>query len=99
LLEKVNFLKRFISNLSGKTQAFTPLLRLKKEDVFKWEPEHQAAFEDIKSYLVNPHILSPPLKNMIMKLYILASEFTIGSMLAQEDENGVEQPFIILVGC
>jgi len=30
LLGKVNFLRRFISNLSGKTQVFLPLLRLKK---------------------------------------------------------------------
>jgi len=45
LLGKINFLIRFISNLSGKTQAFSPLLRLKKEDVFKWEPEHQKAFD------------------------------------------------------
>ena len=35
LLGKINFLRRFILNLSGKTQAFSPLLRLKKEDVFK----------------------------------------------------------------
>ena len=31
LLGKINFLRRFISNLSGKTQAFSHLLRLKKE--------------------------------------------------------------------
>nr|KYP60896.1 Transposon Ty3-I Gag-Pol polyprotein [Cajanus cajan] len=31
LLGKVNFLRRFISNLSGKTKVFSPLLRLKKE--------------------------------------------------------------------
>src|ERR1051325_3104983 len=29
LLGKINFLRRFISNLSGRTQAFSPLLRLK----------------------------------------------------------------------
>jgi len=40
LLWKINFLRRFISNLSGKTQAFSPLLHLKKEDVFKWKSEH-----------------------------------------------------------
>ena len=34
-LGKINFLRRFISNLSGKTQAFSPLLRLNKE-VFDW---------------------------------------------------------------
>jgi len=43
LLGKINFLRRFISNLSGRTEAFSPLLRLKKEDVFKWEPQHQKA--------------------------------------------------------
>jgi hypothetical protein len=78
------------------TQAFFPLLRLKKEDVFKWEQEHQRAFEEIKSYLANPPILSPLLKNKNMKLYIAASECTIGSMLAQEDENGVERAIYYL---
>ena len=34
LLGKVNFLKRCISNLSGKTKVFSPLLRLKKEVEF-----------------------------------------------------------------
>jgi len=96
LLGKINFLRRFISNLSGRAQAFSPLLRLKKEDVFKWEPEHQKAFEEIKSYLTNPPILSPLLKDRRMKLYIAASEGTIGSMLAQEDENGVERAIYYL---
>jgi len=91
LLGKVYFLIRFISNLSGKTQAFSPLLRLKKDDVFKWEPEHQRAFEEMKSYLTNPLILSPLIKDKSMKLYVTASECTIGSMLTQEDENGVER--------
>lgn len=31
LLGKINFLRRFILNLSGNTQALSPLLRLKKE--------------------------------------------------------------------
>jgi len=73
-----------------------PLLRLKKEDVFKWVPEHQKAFEEIKSYLTNPLILSPLLKDRRMKLYIATSECTKGSMLAQEDENGVERAIYYL---
>jgi len=96
LLGKINFLRRFISNLTGRAQAFSPLLRLKKEDVFKWEPEHQKAFEEIKSYLTNPPILSPLMKDRRMKLYIAASEYTISSMLAQEDENGVERAIYYL---
>ncbi|KAK2389329.1 hypothetical protein QL285_062925 [Trifolium repens] len=89
-LGKVNFLRRFISNLSGKAQAFSPLLRLKKDDPFKWNEEHQKAFDDIKDYLIKPPVLMPPNRNKAMKLYIAASEKTIGSMLAQEDDNGIE---------
>jgi len=91
LLGKINFLRRFISNLSGRTEVFSPLLRLKKKDFFKWESEHQKAFDDIKAYLMNLPILLPPLRDKLMKLYIAASYNTIGSMLSQEDENGVER--------
>ena len=35
-LSKVNFLRRFISNLSRKIDAFTPILRLKNEAEFTW---------------------------------------------------------------
>ena len=86
LLGKINFLRRFISNLNGKTQVFSPLLRLKKEDSFNWVQEHQKAFDAIKDYLT-----MPPIRNKSLKLYISASDWTIGSMLAQEDENGVER--------
>lgn len=39
LLGKINLLRRFISNLSGKTHKFSPLLQLKQES-FNWIPEH-----------------------------------------------------------
>ena len=35
-LGKVNYLRRFISNLSRKVDAFTPILRLKNEAEFTW---------------------------------------------------------------
>ena len=35
-LGKVNFLRRFIFNLSTKIDAFTPILRLKNETEFTW---------------------------------------------------------------
>ena len=35
-LSKVNFLRRFISNLSEKIDVFTPILRLKDEAEFTW---------------------------------------------------------------
>src|SRR6266487_1869175 len=96
LLGKINFLRRFISNLSGKSQPFSPLLRLKKDETFVWGFKQQKAFDEIKTYLSNPPTLVPPVRNKEMKLYISASEFTIGSMLAQEDENGVEKAIYYL---
>ncbi|XP_050894658.1 uncharacterized protein LOC127101322 [Lathyrus oleraceus] len=79
LLGKINFLRRFISKLSGRTQAFSPLLRL-KQGKYEWNDEHQKAFEKIKHYLTNPLILSPPCGKKPMRLYISASDTTIGSM-------------------
>jgi hypothetical protein len=35
-LGKVNYLRRFISNLDGKIDAFTPFLRLKNDVEFNW---------------------------------------------------------------
>ena len=95
LLGKINFLRRFISNLSGKTKVFSPLLRLKNED-FVWQEEHQEAFDKIKGYLVKPPILAPPVRHRPMRLYIAASNSTIGSMLVQQDEKGVERPIYYL---
>jgi len=45
---------------------------------------------------MNPPILLPPLWDKVMKLFIAASDNTIGSMLAQEDENGVERAIYYL---
>src|SRR4051812_17014127 len=95
LLGKINFLRRFISNLSGRTQAFSPLLRLKQVR-FEWRAEHQEAFDQIKQYLTCPPILSPPNGKKHMRLYISASDKTIGSMLAQEDENDIERAIYYL---
>ncbi|KAK2444268.1 protein NYNRIN [Trifolium repens] len=71
-------------------------LKLKKDEVFHWGIDQQKAFDDIKAYLSNPPTLMPPIRNKEMKLYISASDTTIGSMLAQEDENGVEKAIYYL---
>ncbi|XP_050914591.1 uncharacterized protein LOC127129449 [Lathyrus oleraceus] len=74
LLGKINFLRRFISNLSGRTQAFSPLLRL-KQGKFEWNDEHQKAFDKIKHYLTNPLILTPPCGKKPMRLLLKKFEY------------------------
>ncbi|KAM1863070.1 hypothetical protein ACFX14_003459 [Malus domestica] len=91
LLGKINFLRRFITNLAGKIQPLTPLLRLKDKKNFEWGPTHQQAFDSIKAYLTSPPVLVPPQRGKPLKLYISASEKSIGSLLAQNNEGGKEQ--------
>ncbi|CAL8993785.1 unnamed protein product, partial [Prunus brigantina] len=90
-LGKVNFLRRFISNLAGKIRPLTPLLRLKDAERFVWETEHQAAFDDIKKYLSQPPVLMPPKRGKPLRLYISASEGSIGCLLAQNNKSEREQ--------
>ncbi|KAM1172883.1 hypothetical protein ACFX2G_023418 [Malus domestica] len=44
LLRKINFLRRFIANFTGKMTAFSTLLKLKDSDKFEWHEEHRTAF-------------------------------------------------------
>ena len=51
LLGKINFIRRFISNMSERIQPFSPLLKLKNDQEFKWGDVQQKAFEEIKEYM------------------------------------------------
>ena len=84
LIDKVNFIRRFISNLSGRIQAFTPLLKLKPDQEFVWGEEQRKALEDVKQYLISPPVLVPPQADKPFKLYLSADERAIGSALVQE---------------
>jgi hypothetical protein len=51
LIGKINFVRRFISNLSGRIEPFMELVKIKANDEFCWGAEQQRAFEEIKEYL------------------------------------------------
>ena len=84
---KVNFLRRFISNLSGKIDAFTPILRLKDETKFTWGAKQQEAFEKIKVYLSSPPVLKVPRRGIPFRLYVATEDMVIGAVLTQETEG------------
>ncbi|XP_075507377.1 uncharacterized protein LOC142544201 [Primulina tabacum] len=95
-LGQVNYLRRFISNLSGKTKEFSQLLKLKDSGEFKWEKSHQKAFDVIKRYLSNPLVLMPLRYGMPLKLYISAAHESIGCLLVQNNHEGNEQAIYYL---
>jgi hypothetical protein len=60
-LGKLDYLRWFIFNLSGKISAFAPILWLKNEAEFTWGTEQQRAFDDIKKYLSSPSVMKAPM--------------------------------------
>jgi ribonuclease HI len=87
LIGKINFIRRFISNLSGRLEPFTPLLRLKADQEFTLGAEQRKALDNIKKYLSSPPVLVSPQKGVPFKLYLSADERSIGSILVQEFEG------------
>jgi len=87
LISKINFIRRFISNLSGKILAFTPLLKLKADQELIWGEEQQLALDEIKNYLTNPLVLIPPQQGKPFILYLSIDGLVIGSALIQEFEG------------
>ena len=90
-LGQVNYLRRFISNLVGKTKEFSDLVKLKDMEEFTWEERHQEAFNKIKEYLSKPHVLMPPIQGHPIKLYLSAANESISCLLAQKNLKGHEQ--------
>ena len=84
-LGKVNYLRRFISNLEGKTKEFSDLMKLKDMKEFRWEERHQAAFDKIKEYLSKRHVLMPPTQGHPLKLYSSTTNESICCLLAQNN--------------
>jgi hypothetical protein len=41
LIGKINFVRRFISNLSGRIEPFMDLVKIKADEEFRWEAEQQ----------------------------------------------------------
>ena len=83
----MNYLRRFISNLAGKIDAFTPILQLKNDAKFAWGAEQQEAFDLIKKYLSSAPVLKAPQVGAPFRLYIAAEDKVIGAVLTQETKG------------
>jgi hypothetical protein len=84
---KVNYLRQFISNLSGKISAFAPILWLKNEAEFTWGANQQRTFEDIKRYLSSPPVMKALIARILFWLYIAAEDVVIQVVLTQVTEG------------
>ena len=70
-----------------KLLPFSPLLKLKANQEFKWGDVQQKAFDEIKEYRKAPPVLVPPQLGKPFKLYVSADNHTIRLALMQEFEG------------
>ncbi|PKI71181.1 hypothetical protein CRG98_008430, partial [Punica granatum] len=84
-LGRLNYIARFIANLTDKCQPLFHLLR--KNAAIEWDEECQKAFDTIKAYLVQPPVLVLPTPGRPLLLYLTVRRQSLGCMLGQEEES------------
>lgn len=85
-LALLNFLRRFIPNLSDKTAPLNEML--KKDAKFLWTEERNTAFLSLKQCLVEPPVLSVPNFDLPFEIRTDASDYALGAVLLQHDGEG-----------
>ncbi|XP_058002305.1 uncharacterized mitochondrial protein AtMg00860-like [Hevea brasiliensis] len=68
-LAKLNYISRFISNITAKAEPIFKLL--KKNNTAKWDPACQEAFKRIKQYLSNLPVLVPLVMGRPLIMYMV----------------------------
>ena len=79
-----NFYRRFIQNFS---HIAKPLNELKGKKEWKWEEEHQKAFDELKDKITSQPVLALPKREGKFRVETDASEHAIGGVLSQEQEG------------
>ncbi|GKV34732.1 hypothetical protein SLEP1_g43078 [Rubroshorea leprosula] len=88
-LGRINYIARFIANLTTICEPIFKLLR--KDNPHTWNAQCQQAFDKIKEYLKTPPILVPPTDRKPFILYITVLEKSMGAVLVQHDDSGKKE--------
>jgi hypothetical protein len=79
-------LNKFISRSAERNLPFFEIL--KSAEVFQWGPAQQKAFEELKQYLIDLTILTPPALGAPLLLFVAASHSAVSATLVQEKLDG-----------
>ena len=85
LIGRVATLNRFISRATDKCQPFFRALRKGKD--FSWTAECEQSFQELKTYLGRPPLLSKPQEGKSLILYLVVSKGAMSSALVREEER------------
>ena len=80
---KIAALNRFVSKVTDRCLPFFRTLRKS----FKWTDECQTAFNDLKTYLSSPPLLSPSIHREELYLYLAVSSAAVSAALVREEDG------------
>uniref|UniRef100_A0A2N9ENL2 RNA-directed DNA polymerase n=1 Tax=Fagus sylvatica TaxID=28930 RepID=A0A2N9ENL2_FAGSY len=89
-LGKLLYIRRFIPGLATVTSTFAPLS--KKGAPFHWSTKCQEAFEKVQDIMTKLPTVCASISGKPFRLYLTSNSQAIGALIAQENDNGVEQP-------
>jgi ribonuclease HI len=89
-LGRLSYIRRFIPGLAAVTSTFSHLL--KKGVSFNWSAKCQEAFEGIQAIMTKLPTVCAPIVGKPLRLYLASNSQAIGALVAQENDDGVEQP-------
>ena len=84
-----SYYRKFVRNYSKIAEPLNRLLQ--KGSLYRWNEQCQKAFEELKERLTSAPILAYPDFKKEFRLETDASDFGIGAVLAQKDEEGKER--------
>lgn len=87
-LGRLNYIARFISNLTATCEPMVKLLR--KDRVMVWNDNCQRAFKRIKEYLQETPVLMPPVEGRPLIMYLTVLDESMGCVLSQHHEYGLK---------
>jgi len=88
------YIRRFISNLSGRCQPFTKIDE--EGSLIRLDNACQEAFEEIKEYLKHPPVLIAPVSGKLFVLYVRAMDHSLRALLAQNNDQNHEHAIYYL---
>ena len=91
-LGKVNYYRKFIPRLAEIAHPLYTLTECKNKADFRWEAEHQMAFDQLKAICSSGQVMGHPKFDREFILDVDASDYALGAELSQIEDNGDERP-------
>ena len=88
-LGMTGYYRQLVPNYADIARPLTQLT--KKGQIWDWSKNCQVAFEKLKQVLSSDTVLAYPRTDLPYKLYCDASNYAVGAILVQTDENEVER--------